>query len=279
METRLAFVLAVALLAPMENAAQAQDVPGSVLPAPPSPSPAAESTAAPLDHAGYSYDYALYDGRYDDFIVSLDAYKPFGKRAPIRPFFGASLVRDSRTGSGNVPLIFSDNYVVGGAGLQYTDGSGLRVFGQVGVSATVGPVAAVPSGGDLRGGVQYYRSFGPQDASHHGYGNFYGSTTYYSRYSDWVLYTQTEAVSNVGGAVRPLELFVRPVLTLDTRRHYYDNLVEAGAGIRYRPFGKSGPSLAVEEAAGVYLRGAVRPAGEGPLYTDFRPAISYGFSL
>ncbi len=272
----------VALLPSVANAQAFPNVP------PPGSQPVPEPEATPTDspqarvpdHAGYSYNYAIYDSRYSDLIVSLDAWKPLGKPKPFRPFVGASVVRDSRTEPGSsVPLILSDNYAVGGVGVQWTNADGLRAFAQAGGSVQVGPVAAQPSGGDVRGGVQFYRDFGPTNAAHHGYGNFYGSTTYYSRYSDWILYAQAEAVSNLGNSTRPFEAFARQVLNLDTHYYYYSNLTETSAGLRYRPFGVAGPIISVEEAYGAYLRGAVRPVGTPAFYWDFRPTISYGFSL
>jgi hypothetical protein len=266
------------------------DVPGSTstIPIPlstatpdaePSGAPGAVPAAAP-DRAGYSYNYAVYDSRYGDVFFSVDAYKPVGKRTRLRPYFDVAAVRDTRTGdNNNIPLILSDNYALGAFGFQYTDGSGLRLFAQAGGTTQFGPVAAQPSGGDVRGGVQYYRDFGVPLAAHRTYGNLYASTTYYSRYSDWVLYAQAEAIGNMSSSHRPFEAFFRPVLTLDTYGHYYSNLFETDAGLRYHPFGTDGPIVSIEGALGWYLRGAVRPAGQGVFYTDFRPTISYGFSL
>lgn len=255
-----------------------------------SPSPAAspvpEATGAPVvavpaaarDRAGYTYAYALHTSRYDDTILSIDTYKPFGNRdARVRPFVDVAYVRDSRTQGGDVPIIFSDNYVLGALGLQYTDGRGLRLFAQGGTTATIGPVAALPAGGDVRGGAQYYREWGVQKP-HAGYGTFYGSTTYYSRYKDAVLYAQSEQAVNVANAAAPLEPFVREVVTLDSRGFYYDTLAELTAGLRYRPFGPRGPILSVEGAAGTYFGGTLPPKS-ARTYTDLRPTVSYGFSL
>lgn len=246
---------------------------------PPAPPPPQADTAAP-DRAGYAYSYALHDARYDDTIVSFEAYKPLGSRAAkIRPFVGWSFVRDSRTAGGAVPLVLSDNYATAGVGLQYTNGSGLRAFVQAGGSATLGSVAAVPSGGDLRGGVQYYRDFGTPSPSHHGYGNLYASVTDYSRYQDAVAYVQLEQAMVLGSAAHALEPFLREVVLADRRRLYYDNTVEATLGLRWHPAGPHGPTLSLEGALGAYTAGAVRPAGVGPTYRDFRPTVSYGFAL
>ena len=273
----------VALLPSVANAQAFPNVP------PPGSQPVPEPEATPTDspqarvpdHAGYSYNYAIYDSRYSDLIVSLDAWKPLGKPKPFRPFVGASVVRDSRTEPGSsVPLILSDNYAVGGVGVQWTNADGLRAFAQAGGSVQVGPIAAQPSGGDVRGGVQFYRDFGPTNAAHHGYGNFYGSTTYYSRYSDWILYAQAEAVSNLGNSTRPFEAFARQVLNLDT---HYSLLLELDGNVgrpALSPLRRRGPDH--------FGRRSVRrvPARSGAaggtwrvLHWDFRPTISYGFSI
>lgn len=241
----------------------------------------------PADRSGYSYSYALQDSRYDDFIVSIDAHKPFGNRnAHIRPFVDAALVRDSRTSPGSAadgkpptPLILSDNYGLVSGGVQYTNASGLRVFAQAGKSFTVGPLAAQSSGGDVRAGIQLYREWGPTGKRKRDYGNFYGSTTYYSRYSDSVAYLQAETVRNIGTFAAPIEPFVRGVLTLDTRRFYYSNLIEVTAGIRAHPLGTHGPILSIEAVKGAYIKRVPLPLGVTATYSDFRPTVSLGFSL
>ena len=254
----------------------------SEAPATPEPPPARER-----DQAGYSYNYALQDTRYNDLIVSIDAYKPFGSpKARIRPFIDGALVRDSRTSPGSArgggpptPLVLSDNYGLVSAGLQYTNQSGLRLFAQGGKSFTVGPIAAQPSGGDVRAGAQLYREWGPTAQRNRDYGNFYGSATYYSRYSDSVTYLQAETARNIGTFAHPIEPFARGVLTLDTRRFYYSNLIELTVGVRVHPLGTRGPILAIEAVKGAYIKRTPLPLGVTSTYSDFRPTFSIGFSL
>ena len=115
--------------------------------------------AARADEAGYLYSYAISDARYDDRLVSLDAYKPLGAPGPVRLYLDVLASQDSRTAGGAVPRVFADNYALGAIGVQYTRPWGLRAFVQAGDSVGLGTVAAVKSGPDLRAGVQLYREW------------------------------------------------------------------------------------------------------------------------
>ncbi|MDE2481392.1 MAG: hypothetical protein KGN02_04290 [bacterium] len=232
--------------------------------------------AARADQAGYLYSYGVDESRYGDIVFAIDAYKPLGSPdASLRPYVDVFANDDSKTANGAVPRIYSDNYAGGAFGLQFTNEKGLRLFAQVGATTTIGSIASEPSGGDLRGGVQLYREWGGARGA---YGNFYGSGTYYSRYHDAVFYNQLELGTATGGAHR-IEYYVRPVLTFDSHPYYYDNVAEITAGVRFHPFGTRGPTFALEEAAGTYLRGDLLPPDVARTYLDFRPTIAYGVSI
>ena len=232
---------------------------------------------ARADEAGYLYSYAISDARYDDRLVSLDAYKPLGAPHSLRIYIDALASQDSRTANGAVPQIFADNYALGALGVQFTTAAGFRAFAQVGESVPLGSVAAVRSGGDLRAGIQLYREWAEKPSPTQSYGNLYASTTYLSRYSDWIVYSQLEAGRHL--FTPAVDLFARGTITLDSRGYYYSNLAEVTLGIRYRPFGIHGPAFSLERVAGSYLRNAERPADTGALYDDFRPTITFGRNL
>ncbi|GAC1450369.1 MAG: hypothetical protein PVSMB8_09520 [Vulcanimicrobiaceae bacterium] len=237
---------------------------------------AAIPTFARADEAGYLYSYGISDTRYDDRLVSLDAYKPLGTPHPFRVYVDALASQDSRTAGGVVPQIYADNYALGALGVQFTTPTGFRAFVQGGISTRLGSVAALHSGGDLRAGIALYREWLGTAAAGRLYGNLYTSTTYLSRYSDWVSYSQIETGRKVFKAV---DLFARGTITFDSQAHYYSNLVEMTLGLRYRPFGLHGPALSVEHVAGAYLRNLDRPTDTGPIYDDFRPTITFGRNL
>lgn len=232
--------------------------------------------AARADEAGYLYSYGVSDARYDDRLVSLDAYKPLGAPATIRPYIDLLASQDSRTAGGIVPRVFADNYALGALGVQYTLPSGLRAFVQAGRSVGLGSVAAVPSGGDLRAGIQLYREWAKPALRASSYGNLYASTTYMSRYADVITYAQLEAGRHFFGP--RFDLFARGTVTLDTHAFYYSNLAELTLGVRYHPFGPRGPAFSIEGVGGSYLRNLPRP-DSGSFYSDFRPTVTFGRNL
>lgn len=232
--------------------------------------------AARADQAGYLYSYGISDARYDDRLVSLDAYKPLGDARAIRPYVDILASQDSRTAGGAVPRVFADNYALGALGVQYTLPSGFRAFVQAGESVGLGSVAAVPSGGDVRAGIQLYREWSEPTSKAPSYGNLYASTTYLSRYADTIAYGQLEAGRHLFSP--KIDLFARGTLTLDTHAFYYSNLAELTLGVRYRPFGTRGPAFSIENVAGSYLRNLPHPDA-GSLYSDFRPTVTFGRNL
>ena len=232
--------------------------------------------AAVADQAGYLYSYGISDTRYDDRIVSVDAYKPLGVPGNVRLYLDVLASQDSRTAGGVVPRVFADNYALGAVGVQYTRPWGLRAFVQAGESASLGTIAAVKSGPDLRIGVQLYREWAEPPSRAQGYGNLYASETYFSRYADTITYAQLEVGRH---PFEPrIDLFARGTVTLDTHAFYYSNLVELTLGVRYRPFGARGPAVSLESVAGSYLRNRPRPESSS-LYSNFRPTITYGRNL
>ncbi len=238
---------------------------------------AAIPTFARADEAGYLYSYALSDARYDDTLVSLDATKPVGPAHPFRAYVDVLAAQDSRTANGTLPQVYADNYALGAVGIQYTRPTGFRAFVQAGFSSRLGSIAAVRSGGDVRAGISLYRDWLAQPPAAKEYGNLYASTTYFSRYSDWIAYAQLETGKHVFG--RAFDLFARGTVSLDSQAHYYSNLAELTLGLRYRPFGANGPALSLERVAGSYLRNTARPTGTAAIYDDFRPTITFGRNL
>ncbi|NNM99720.1 MAG: hypothetical protein HKL91_07980 [Candidatus Eremiobacteraeota bacterium] len=127
----------------------------------PTPVPAAQSAHASPDRAGFLYAYLEHTSQYRDNVFSIDAYKPFGSPSnAIRPFVDFFANDDTRTGGGVIPQTLNDNYAGLALGVQYTNPAGLRAFVQGGATTKIGSIAATPSGGDLRGGLEYYREWG-----------------------------------------------------------------------------------------------------------------------
>lgn len=244
-----------------------------------SPAPSPVASAAP-DRAGFLYTYLEHTSQYRDTVFSIDAYKPFGSPShAVRPFVDLFANDDTRTGGGVVPQTLNDNYAGLALGLQYTNSAGLRAFVQGGATTKIGSIAATPSGGDLRGGLEYYREWGGAAERKAAYGNFFGDGIYYSRYHDLQFYEQVEIGSTPPLQSHPVTLFARGVLALDTHPYFYGNYAEMTLGVRLTPFGLRGPAIELGGVAGTYLRGNLLPIGISKTYIDFRPTISYGVNI
>ena len=258
----------------------ARSLAGETVPiATPTPAPATQATAEP-DRAGFLYTYLERTSLYRDTMFSIDAYKPFGSRtSAIRPFVDLFANDDTRTGGGVVPQTLNDNYAGLALGVQYTNPQGLRAFAQGGVTTKIGSIAATPSGGDLRGGLEYYREWGGALKRQAAYGNFFGDGIYYSRYHDLQFYEQLEIGSTPPNERHPVSVFARAVLALDTHPYFYGNYAELTLGVRLTPFGLRGPAIELGGVTGTYLRGNLLPIGVAKTYVDFRPTISYGVNI
>lgn len=233
------------------------------------------------DQAGYLYSYGFNESGYGDFVFSFDAYKPLGNPSMhLRPYVDVFATKDTKSGAlYGIPHIYSDNYGGAAVGLQYTDGKGLRLFSQLGATTKIGDVESARSGSDYRGGVQWYREWAAPAQHGRTYGNFFGSGTYYSRYGDAYFYNQLETGTHAGSVARPVDLYLRGSLTMDTHPYFYGNAAEAVGGVRFHPFGVHGPSIAFDYVQGTYLRGSLLPAGTSAAYHDFRPTVAYGVNI
>ncbi|HXW52038.1 MAG TPA: hypothetical protein VEJ41_08615 [Candidatus Acidoferrales bacterium] len=237
---------------------------------------------ARADDAGYLWSYILNDSYSSDTFYSADFTKPFGASSPIRPFGELLLQRDSRTVGGVLPQTLNDNYGLAALGLQYQSAAGLRIFGQVGSSFAFGP--ATPSTAttkhfDWRGGTEYYRDWSDQPGTgHRVIGSFYGDVIYYSRYKNAILYFQAERGREFGKVNHPIQAYARLSGSQDTRRYYYNEVVALTGGVRYLPFGRTGPSFALEEAYSNYLApgAALASANVARDYWSFRPTLTFG---
>ncbi len=236
------------------------------------------------DDAGFVWAYALHDSFSDDTFYSTDFTKPFGPSQPIRPYGELLLQRDSRTVGGVLPQNLNDNYGLAALGMQLQSNSGLRVFAQVGTSFDFGPnISDLPTTShlDIRGGVEYYRDWNnPPSSSNRYFGTFYGDTIYYSRYQNAILYFEAERGREFGSQKFPLQIFVKTAGAQDTKRYYYNDVIEFAAGAQVL-IGRHGPTFGFAEAFSAYTGSpqSLAQAGVQRSYWSFRPQITYGASF
>jgi tetratricopeptide (TPR) repeat protein len=229
---------------------------------------------------GSVYAAPFYESRFSNEINPFNA--KIGLRASpyLQPYIGLRFTRDTRSRSGTLPEIFSDNSAVFSFGVQSAIlGHGANLYAEAGtaVSLTGRQRHAVP---DYRVGLNWFQQWGVTlaEASQnsqrgvHLTGSAYGDVSFYSRYDrDVIGYVQLRGgISLPTARVLPMQILAAVNLVKDSNGTFYNNVVEVGPELRFAPFRQ----LAGLQFEAQYLRGfyAVHDRANpyGPRYGDFR---------
>ena len=133
----------------------------------------------------------------------------------------------------------------------------------------------IEDGLDLRAGITDFRRWGAD-----GTGTFaeaYYDASYYSRYDNAIVYAQARpGVRVLEGENGSLDVYAALAAVADTRRFRFNNLVEAGPGVRWTLPDPTGLQVRLEYVGG-------RQFGVGDLdaldYDDVRAFLIYSRSL
>ena len=231
---------------------------------------------------GSAYGAPFYQSRFSNEINSFDAKLGLRPSPYLQPYIGLRLTRDTRSETGTLPEIFSDNSVVFSVGVQSPIlGHGTNLYAEAGtaVSLLSRPMRgrAVP---DYRVGLTWFRPWGVSlaqaaQASAHGFsltGNAYGDVGFYSRYNDNVIgyFQLREGLNLPTASVLPIQALAAVNLVKDSNGDFYNNVAEVGPEVRLAPF-RHVPDL---QLRATYLRGfyTVHDSANpyGPRYGDFR---------
>jgi tetratricopeptide (TPR) repeat protein len=224
---------------------------------------------------------AQYLNRFNDGIV--DAYVRYferiGRTSPFRAYVGARLLRDTASGIGPLPQIFSDNAFVGGVGMAFqpheahyfisAEANAAHLFyaGRNNTSATIP---------DFRTVAGYYQVFRPKDSRFWVEAN--GSVGFYSRYQhDGIAYLQPrESFDMVKGESLHVSPFFQQSFSFDTNQQFYNNIAELIPGVEVSAPRLQGLMLRVEYVRGYYLPIPTNSVNTyGPHYNDFRFRLIY----
>jgi tetratricopeptide (TPR) repeat protein len=222
-----------------------------------------------------------YLNRFDDGIVDASAryFERIGRTSPFRVYAGARLLRDTASGVGPLPQIFSDNAFVGGLGIAFqpheshyfvsAEANAAYLF-YAGRNHTA---ATVP---DLRAVAGYYQVFRPRDSRFWIEAN--GSIGFYSRYQhDGIAYLQPrESFDVVKGEGLHISPFFQQSIAFDTNQQFYNNTTELIPGVEASSPRVPGLFFRVEYVHGFYLpihTNSVNPYGGN--YNDFRFRLIY----
>jgi hypothetical protein len=210
------------------------------------------------------YASPYFEGRFDDWILlaSLTGGRYLNERRTLSVYGTAAVAADSRSSGGLLPVIYSDHYVLLGAGVRFLPLRGLTVDLQTGYThATLTRAGESPDRIDLRAVATYGAGIYPDLQVPAGFAtplspfaDVYASAGWYSRYENVLGYFQGRAgVRALAYRASALDVYARANLTADTEREFYNNTVEAGLGILAIPDHRWGLSLTIEVLRGTYL--------------------------
>ncbi|RCK73617.1 MAG: hypothetical protein IGBAC_0065 [Ignavibacteriae bacterium] len=194
----------------------------------------------------------------------------------------------SRRGSeGQIPVIFSDNAAILGAGFNFNPVLGLNFTIQSGIGIDLIKIAGeFKIKEDFRAVITYGNGIYPEISVTEKptfvakpLSELYSSFGYYSRYKNSIGY------ASVKGGLRFLEFrrsaldfYLRLNFALDTERQFYNNIIELGSGIKLIPDHLWGLSFLAEFNRGKYL--IIPPTTtQSKYYSSFRFYLIYGLVL
>lgn len=233
---------------------------------------------------GSLYFAPFYTSRFGNEINSLDAKVGLQPSRYFQPYIGLRLTRDTRSQTGRLPVIFSDNTAVLSLGVQSRPfGPAAVVYAEAGTAFSLldNPQhgRAIP---DYRTGISWFKPWGSglaeavRETSRRTalFGEAYSDLAYYSRYGQNVIgYLQIkEGLTLSRKHVLPMQVFAAVNLIKDSQSDFYNNVAELGPGLRLAPLKR----LPMVQIQAQYLRGYYMTQGHrtrnpyGPNYNDYR---------
>jgi|GEM_PF-2407422 len=203
-----------------------------------------------------------------------------------RPAAYASLrlMSDTKSVGGMQPVLYADNSVVPAVGVRAQPGGRwFTLFAEAGAAYPLVSVTPTNWNRDLRAGVigaytnEQALTGAPSGAAL--VTEIFGDVTWYERFDRNVIsYVQwRESLRLVRGRAGAVDLFARGWGAFDSRRTYYNRVVEGGGGVALHAGANRRFSLYIEALGGHYLaeRNTFEPARN---YSDFRVMFVTGWS-
>jgi len=204
-----------------------------------------------------------YESRFHNTVLMTSAYA--GKYTGldrIASLYGVlALTYDTRSMGGALPVIFSDNYLLGSVGLRLLPFAGLTTDFQMGAAVDLIERANHSrASGDIRCILSYGHGLYPElsvpDDLHFVFkpmGDIHMSLGYYSRYKNGIGYAQLRAgVRLAQWDHSAFDTYLRGNFAFDTERLVYNNIAESGLGVRFMPHYSWGVAVQAEWYRGTY---------------------------
>ena len=220
------------------------------------------------------YAAPFYQSRFSNVINPVNAKIGLRPLRFVEPYFGWRFSRDTRSKTGTLPEIYSDNAAIFSGGLESPLPGGTTLYAEAGTAVSI---VDNPTHGrtkpDYRAGLNWFHGWGksmtlaaqtsPSAFSFTASG--YSDASYYSRFNRNVIgEVQFRAGLNLPtGRALPMQLLAAVNAIKDNNHNFYNNVVEAGPALRIAP----SRHLTTVYLEAQYLRGA---------YTLHDPANPYG---
>lgn len=225
---------------------------------------------------GKMYAASYYESRFDNVILFGNLYGGhYLIPSRLLSAYGIlSITYDTRSKGGTLPVIFSDNYALFGAGLRIRQSDRFFADVQLGIAYDL-LERSNHTRGDFRVVIVYGNGFFPDLAiperatlSLKPFADVYTSTGYYSRYKNAVGYYQARVGLRVlEWMYSSVDVYARGDFIADTRREFFNNVLEGSIGVRVNAYQPWGISVLAEYHQGLYL---VREVAVDRSYKTFR---------
>lgn len=211
-----------------------------------------------------------YEDRFSMGVSPLKARsgRYFGESQQGQIYGFASLNRDTKSKGNTNPatlhsnaLIFDDNAAIAGVGVSYQPWLNVpvRTYAEVGVSYDLIDRDRSRTRESVVAGVTGYEEWQHQKltenaSSPNWYTDAYGNIATYSR-EDYSVLSDLRVRSGLNFADQGLKFYGKAHAINDTAQRYYNNLIEVGPGISWKPFKQFPATLSVEKMYGKYISG------------------------
>ncbi|MEO7998537.1 MAG: hypothetical protein ABI852_13890 [Gemmatimonadaceae bacterium] len=224
------------------------------------------------------YPSPFYQNRFDNTVTYGLARAGITSGGWLRPSVYASLraTRDSKSVGGLQPVLYADNSAVPALGFRaQPGGKWFTLYAEAGAAYPLVSVKPRNWKRDLRAGVigAYSNNLALGSNPRHMtlVSEVYGDVSWYDRFDRNVIsYLQwRESLRLIQGHAGAIDVFGRGWGAYDSRKTYYNRVVEGGGGVAFHAGANRRASLYIESLRGYYLRQPVagQPARH---YDDFR---------
>lgn len=229
----------------------------------------------------------FYESRISDAIfpikIRFGRYVDTAHRISVYSYFHFN--DDLRSRGGVLPAIYNDNYAGLGVGVDWFPflNRSLRLFAETGIDYNLLDSERPLWRNDTTAGAEFYQAWG----SHNGcglhatwplrsFGDAYVSMAYYTRYNDAIgQVVLRQGVRLFNYHMSAISAYLKLNLVGDSRGVYYNNIVEIGPGLSWRPDQRWPLSLRAEYLFGSYFRGVDQSTERNTYTTWLLQAIVY----